>query len=183
MKVNEVWFRVIGADRSPGQLADRRRGCAGAGSRNNLIYIPVGAAILRPRGQLQPLQGRNRRHLPADVGCQRDRANRPMSCVGILTASHRGTDDYSLVVPAALLASRSARSASQHHRGQRHHDETEDALRAPLLREQRRRDDQRDSRRCRGATPSRMPRTTSDGPHDLVGIRGELAGRCRRSRP
>ena len=74
VKVNEQWFRVIGM---VGPQVSSQTDVAGipAQDRNNLIYVPVAAAILRRRRQLQPLQGRDRRHLPADGGRRRDGAH------------------------------------------------------------------------------------------------------------
>jgi putative ABC transport system permease protein len=102
VKVNEVWFRVIGI---AGPQVSSQTDVAGipAQDRNNLIYIPVGAAILR----LEDSYSRFKDEIDG-IYLQMADANdivRTADVIrGILTASHRGTDDYSLVVPAALLA-------------------------------------------------------------------------------
>ena len=102
VKVNEVWFRVIGV---VGPQVSSQSDVAGlpAQDRNNLIYIPVGAAILR----LEDSYSRFKDEIDG-IYLQMSDANEIVRTAdvvrGILTASHRGTDDYSLVVPAALLA-------------------------------------------------------------------------------
>ena len=102
VKVNEVWFRVIGV---AGPQVSSQTDVAGipAQDRNNLIYIPVGAAILR----LEDSYSRFKDEIDG-IYLQMADANEIVRTAdvvrGILAASHRGTDDYSLVVPAALLA-------------------------------------------------------------------------------
>jgi putative ABC transport system permease protein len=102
VKVNEVWFRVIGV---AGPQVSSQTDVAGipAQDRNNLIYVPVGAAILR----LEDSYSRFKDEIDG-IYLQMADANEIVRTAdvvrGILTASHRGTDDYSLVVPAALLA-------------------------------------------------------------------------------
>jgi putative ABC transport system permease protein len=74
-----------------------------AQDRNNLIYVPVVAAILR----LEDSYSRFKDEIDgiylqmADAG---DTVRTAEVVRGILNASHRDTDDFSLVVPAALLA-------------------------------------------------------------------------------
>ena len=102
MKVNEQWFRVIGM---VGPQVSSQTDVAGipAQDRNNLIYVPVAAAILR-------LEDSYSRFKDEIDGIYLQMANaddmiRTADVVrGILKASHRGSDDFSLVVPAALLA-------------------------------------------------------------------------------
>ncbi len=102
VKVNEVWFRVIGV---AGPQVSSQTDVAGipAQDRNNLIYVPVGAAILR----LEDSYSRFKDEIDG-IYLQMADANEIVRTAdvvrGILTASHRGTDDYSLIVPAALLA-------------------------------------------------------------------------------
>jgi putative ABC transport system permease protein len=102
VKVNEQWFRVIGI---AGPQVSAETDVAGipAQDRNNLIYVPVTAAILR----LEDSYSRYKDEIDAvylqlaDAG---DTVRTADVVRGILSASHNGTDDYSLVVPAALLA-------------------------------------------------------------------------------
>ncbi len=102
VKVNEQWFRVVGM---VGPQVSSQTDVAGipAQDRNNLIYIPVAAAILR----LEDSYSRFKDEIDgiylqmADSG---DIVRTAEVVRGILKAAHRDTDDFSLVVPAALLA-------------------------------------------------------------------------------
>ena len=102
IKVNDQWFSVIGA---AGPQASAQADVAGlpAQDRNNLIYVPTGAAIFR----LEDNYTRMRDEidgvyikLKPDV----DVTTAAATVRGILATSHRGADDYTLVVPAELLA-------------------------------------------------------------------------------
>ena len=102
VKVNEQWFRVIGM---VGPQVSSQTDVAGipAQDRNNLIYVPVAAAILRVEDSYSRFKDEiDGIYLQMeDV----DEMLRTADVVrGILNASHRGADDFSLVVPAALLA-------------------------------------------------------------------------------
>ncbi len=102
VKINEQWFRVIGV---AGPQVSSQVDVAGipAQDRNNLIYVPVQAALLR----LEDSYSRFRDEIDgiylqmADTG---DIVRNSEVVRGILRATHRNTDDYSLVVPASLLA-------------------------------------------------------------------------------
>jgi putative ABC transport system permease protein len=102
VKVNEQWFRVIG---TVGPQISSPRDVAGLPTedRNNLIYVPVTAAILR----LEDSNSRIKDEIDG-IYLQLEDTSETMTTAevvrGILDASHRGTDDYSLVVPAQLLA-------------------------------------------------------------------------------
>jgi putative ABC transport system permease protein len=102
VKIGEQWFRVIGM---AGPQATAREGVGGlpAQDRNNLIYVPTQAAILRLednysqfRDEIDGLYMRVAENvdIPAAAAVVR----------GVLDASHRGAADYALVVPAELLA-------------------------------------------------------------------------------
>ena len=75
-----------------------------AQDRNNLIYVPIGAAMLRLEDSYSrfrdEIDGIYLQLKPATT----DVAAAAVIVRGILTPSHRGADDYSLVVPAELLA-------------------------------------------------------------------------------
>jgi putative ABC transport system permease protein len=102
VKVNEQWFRVIGV---VGPQVSSQTDVAGipAQDRNNLIYVPVVASILRLEDSysrfkdeidgiyLQMQQGSD---LPAAAALIR----------GILDVAHRGAGDFTIVSPAELLA-------------------------------------------------------------------------------
>ena len=102
VKIGEHWFRVIGV---AGPQATAREGIGGAPAqdRNNLIYVPTTAAILRLedgysqyRDEIDGLYIR--------IAPQVDISSAAAVVRGVLDASHRGASDYSLIVPAELLA-------------------------------------------------------------------------------
>src|SRR6476661_10896865 len=102
VKVNEQWFQVIGI---AGPQVTVQADVAGlpAQDRNNLIYVPLYAAIFRLEdGQSQYkdeidgiyLQMRASDDVPAAAALLR----------GLLTVAHRETPDFAIVSPAELLA-------------------------------------------------------------------------------
>lgn len=102
VKIGEHWFRVIGI---AGPQATAREGVGGAPAqdRNNLIYVPTAAAILRLedgytmyRDEIDGLYVR--------VAAPTDISSAAAVMRGVLEASHRNANDYSIVVPAELLA-------------------------------------------------------------------------------
>ena len=102
VKVNEQWFRVIG---TVGPQVSTPADVAGLPSedRNNLIYVPVTSAILR----LEDTNSRLKDEIDGiylQLGDAADTIGKAELVRGLLDASHRGADDYSLIVPAQLLA-------------------------------------------------------------------------------
>jgi putative ABC transport system permease protein len=102
VKMNQQWFLVVGV---AGPQAAAQSDVAGVPGqdRNNLVYVPTAAAILRLEDTYSQfrdeIDGLYIRLAPgADVSAA------AATVRGILSASHRGADDYSLVVPAELLA-------------------------------------------------------------------------------
>ena len=102
VKVNEQWFQVIGIAGAQAVVQNDVAGVPGQ-DRNNLIYVPTGAAMFRLEDNYSSfrdeIDGVYLRMKP-DV----DITAAAATVRGILAASHRGADDYSLVVPAELLA-------------------------------------------------------------------------------
>jgi putative ABC transport system permease protein len=102
IKVNEQWLRVIGVTR-PQMTAPRGTAGLPADDRNNLIYVPVWTAILRLEDQTSAFKDEI-------DGLFVQVANTDASPVaaeairGLLDETHRRAGDYSLVVPAELLA-------------------------------------------------------------------------------
>ncbi len=102
LKINEQWFRVIGVT---GPQVSSQADVAGlpAQDRNNMIYVPVSSAILRIEDSYS-----DRRDEIDGIYIQMANAADTVQTAdivrGILSASHRNTDDYSLIVPSALLA-------------------------------------------------------------------------------
>ena len=102
LKVNEQWFQVIGV---AGPMLTAQTDVAGipAQDRNNLIYVPLYAAIFRLEdGQTRQkdeidgiyLQLRTADDIPASSALLR----------GLLNVSHREAGDFTIVSPAELLA-------------------------------------------------------------------------------
>jgi putative ABC transport system permease protein len=102
VKVNEQWLRVVGV--AGPQLA-MPGGVAGlpAQDSNNVIYVPVMSALLRIEDQ----QGRLRDEIDAlylQVKSDDDVAAAGTVVRGVLQTTHRTANDYTIVVPAELLA-------------------------------------------------------------------------------
>jgi putative ABC transport system permease protein len=102
VKMNQQWFRIIGI---AGPQAASQSDVAGipGQDRNNLIYVPTASAMLRLEDTYSQfrdeIDGLYIRLKPdADVTAA------AATVRGILSASHRDADDYSLIVPAELLA-------------------------------------------------------------------------------
>ena len=102
IKVNEQWFRVIGVVgpqlSSPSAVADLP-----VQDLNNLIYVPMWAAIFRLEdtysGMRDEIDGV---YLQLRAGADSVRAAEIVR--GLLNVNHRNTSDFSVVVPAELLA-------------------------------------------------------------------------------
>jgi putative ABC transport system permease protein len=102
VKVNEQWFEVIGV---VGPKAVAQSGVAGlpAQDRNNMIYAPTSAAMLR----LEDNYSNARDEIDGifvRVSNEADISAASAITRGILDTSHRGAADYTLVAPAELLA-------------------------------------------------------------------------------
>ena len=102
VKVNEQWLEVIGV--VGGQaVAQGDVGGLPAQDRNNLIYVPTSTAILRLEDNYSMLRDE------IDGIFVRLKEGNDVSASAaivrtILENSHRGASDYSLIVPAQLLA-------------------------------------------------------------------------------
>ncbi|HSL21184.1 MAG TPA: ABC transporter permease [Vicinamibacterales bacterium] len=102
VKVNQQWFRVVGV---AGPEATVQTDVAGlpAQDRNNVIYVPLMSAILRLEDALSwqkdEIDGIYLQLAPAaDVAATGELVR------GLLNVSHRGAGDFSVIVPAELLA-------------------------------------------------------------------------------
>ena len=102
VKVNDQWVRVIGAAGPQASASGEVSGLP-AQDRNNVVYVPTGAAIFRLEdnysGMRDEIDGVYLRLKP-----EVDITAAAATVRSILSASHRGADDYALVVPAELLA-------------------------------------------------------------------------------
>ena len=102
VKVGAHWFRVIGVA-APQAVAQGDVGGLPAQDRNNLIYVPTTAAILR----LEDTTSQFRDEIDgiyARLKPEADISSAASIVRGILDSSHRGATDYSVIVPAELLA-------------------------------------------------------------------------------
>ncbi len=102
VKVNEQWFQVIGVG---GPQLTVQADVAGlpAQDRNNLIYVPLHAAIFR----LEDVNSRYRDEIDGIYLQMRQGEDIPAAAAllrGLLNVSHRGAADFSIVSPAELLA-------------------------------------------------------------------------------
>jgi putative ABC transport system permease protein len=102
VKVNEQWFQVIGV---AGPQLTVQADVAGlpAQDRNNLIYVPLYAAIFR----LEDGQSRQRDEIDGVYLQMRSSNEVPASAAllrGLLNVSHREAGDFTIVSPAELLA-------------------------------------------------------------------------------
>jgi len=102
VKVNETWFRVVGV-LAPQLTVQGDVGGMQAVDANNVIYVPTSAAILR----IEDIQARYRDEIDAvylQMGS--DDAVTPAGTIirGVLETTHRGAGDYTVILPAELLA-------------------------------------------------------------------------------
>ena len=102
VKVNAQWFRVIGV---AGPQLTAQADVAGlpAQDRNNLIYVPLFSALLR----LEDSMSWQKDEIDAVYVTLTPSANVVAAGAvmrGLLDTSHRGASDFSVIVPAELLA-------------------------------------------------------------------------------
>jgi len=102
VKLNEQWYRVIGVV-GPQLALQGDVGGLPAQDRNNTIYVPLMSAILR----LEDSQAYYKDEIDGIyLSMKTDDAVAPAGTLvrGLLETTHRGAGDYSIVVPAELLA-------------------------------------------------------------------------------
>ena len=102
VKINQQWFRVIGVA-APQLVADNDVAGLPAVDRNNVIYVPLHSALLRiedaQSGLKDEIDGMYLSLQPASSVTDAGATVR-----GLLDTSHRGATDFTVVVPAELLA-------------------------------------------------------------------------------
>lgn len=102
VKVNEQWFRVIGVV-SPQLSSDTAVAGTPAADVNNNIYIPLQSAFLRMEDSYSDVRddidGIYLKLADPDKVTDAEQIVR-----AILNSSHHGADDFSIIVPAELLA-------------------------------------------------------------------------------
>jgi putative ABC transport system permease protein len=102
VKVNQQWFRVVGVA-GPQLVAETDVGGLPAQDRNNVIYVPLMAAIMR----LEDSRSYYRDEIDAVYLTLSPSASVTAAGTlvrGLLDASHRGAGDFTVIVPAELLA-------------------------------------------------------------------------------
>jgi putative ABC transport system permease protein len=102
VKANQQWFRVVGVAGPEATVQTEVPGVP-AQDRNNVVYVPLMSAILRLEDALSrqkdEIDGIYLQLEPAaDITATGDLVR------GLLNISHRGAGDFSVVVPAELLA-------------------------------------------------------------------------------
>ena len=103
VKVNEQWFRVIGVV-SP-QLSAQGADSQGATSidANNNIYVPLQSAFLRLEDSYSDVRDEID-GIYLNLGDTADIPESAQVVRAVLNSSHHSADDFSIVVPAELLA-------------------------------------------------------------------------------
>ncbi len=102
VKVNEQWFRVIGVV-SPQFSADTEMAGVPTQDANNIIYVPLNASI----GRLEDSYSNVRDEIDGIYLNMRENADMTAAAQvirAILDSSHHGANDFSVIVPAELLA-------------------------------------------------------------------------------
>ena len=102
VKVNQQWFRVVGVA-GPQLAAQGDVGGAPAQDRNNAIYVPLMAAILRVEDS-QSFRKDEIDGISLAMNPSADISVAGAVVRGLLDAEHRGAGDFSVIVPAELLA-------------------------------------------------------------------------------
>ncbi len=102
LKVNEQWFHVVGVA-GPQLSAQGNVGGLPATDRNNLIYVPIMSAMLRIED--------SRSYLTDEIDAmylamapEADVVSAGTVIRGLLDSLHKGAGDFTVVVPAELLA-------------------------------------------------------------------------------
>ena len=102
VKVNGQWYQTIGVAAAQAVAQADVPGLPSQ-DRNNVVYVPTGATMFR----LEDNNSSTRDEIDGvyiRVKPDADVTAAAATVRGILTASHRGADDYAIVVPAELLA-------------------------------------------------------------------------------
>jgi putative ABC transport system permease protein len=102
LKVNQQWFRVIGVA-GPQLAAQTDVGGLPAQDRNNVIYVPLMAAMLRIEDS-QSFRKDEIDGIYLTLVSEGDISVAGAVVRGLLDAAHRGAGDFSVIVPAELLA-------------------------------------------------------------------------------
>ncbi len=102
VKINQQWFRVVGVA-GPQLVAENDVAGLPSQDRNNIIYVPLSSALLR----LEDAQNYYKDEIDGvylTLGSSGDVELAGQLVRGVLDANHRGAGDFSVIVPAELLA-------------------------------------------------------------------------------
>jgi putative ABC transport system permease protein len=102
VKVNQQWFRVVGVA-GPQLAAQADVAGLPAQDRNNVIYVPLRSALLR----IEDSQSYRKDEIDGiylTLLSEGDITEAGAVVRGLLDAAHRGAGDFSVIVPAELLA-------------------------------------------------------------------------------
>ncbi|HEV2379537.1 MAG TPA: ABC transporter permease [Terriglobia bacterium] len=102
VKVNEQWFHVIGMV-GPELSAETEVAGLPAEDLNNLIYVPLNAALFRLEDNYSSMRDEID-GIYLRLGTGTDSLSSATLVRGILNASHRHAGDFNVIVPAELLA-------------------------------------------------------------------------------
>ena len=102
VKVNEVWFRVVGVV-SPQLSSENSVGGAPAVDANNIIYVPLQSAFQRLEDSYSDMRDEID-GIYVELGNGSAIPDAAQLTRAILDSSHHGADDFSIIVPAELLA-------------------------------------------------------------------------------
>jgi putative ABC transport system permease protein len=102
VKVNEQWFRVVGIV-NPQLSSDTAVAGAPAVDTNNIIYIPLKSAFQRMEDSYSDVRDEID-GVYLQLGESASISEAAQVTRAILNSSHHGADDFSIVVPAELLA-------------------------------------------------------------------------------
>ena len=102
VKVNQQWFRVVGV---AGPQLSTQSDLAGvpAQDQNNLIYVPLQSALLRLEDSLS-WQKDEIDGIYINLKPEADVVTTGAVVRGLLDVAHRGATDFSVIIPAELLA-------------------------------------------------------------------------------
>jgi putative ABC transport system permease protein len=102
VKVNQQWFRVIGVA-GPQLAAQTDVAGLPAQDRNNVIYVPLMSALLRIEDS-QSFRKDEIDGIYLTLAADGEITSAGAVVRGLLDATHRGAGDFSVIVPAELLA-------------------------------------------------------------------------------
>jgi putative ABC transport system permease protein len=102
IKVNDQWFRVLGVV-SPQLTAQSDSAAAPSADTNNLIYVPLKTSILRLEDSYSDVRDEID-GIYLNLNQNADMTSTAQVVRAILDTSHHGANDFSVIVPAELLA-------------------------------------------------------------------------------